>query len=184
MAMYHSSYAELTANVSSACYQTDWAMRSAMTTARPLDDPVRSSESSWGSYGRGTAKSPSVRLRRPSFGLAAASLTAAAVPQSTHGQTNRVIALPLVGLGDHERLSDNAIAWLSIFLAETRVAIGGASASPRLRKRPRLIRSTLRWPLVAPSACHRPRITRPSLTAPGLGSRRFSYRSTTNANTA
>jgi hypothetical protein len=37
------------------------------------------------------------------------------VPQSTHGQTNRVIALPLVGLGDHERLSDNAIAWLSIF---------------------------------------------------------------------
>ena len=85
-------------------------MRSAMTMARPLDDPVRSSESSWGSCGRGRAKSPSVRLRRPSFGLAAASPTAAAVPQSTHGQTNRVIALPLVGLGDHERLSDKGIA--------------------------------------------------------------------------
>ena len=77
---------------------------------RPCDDSVRSSEGLWGSCGCGSAKSPSARQWRPTFGLAAASPTAAAVPRRTHAKRNRVIALPLVGLGAHECLGDDPMA--------------------------------------------------------------------------
>jgi hypothetical protein len=125
MAMYHSRYAELIANISSPCCQTDW-------------DSVRSGEGLSGSCGCGSAKSPSARQWRPTFGLAAASPTAAAVPRSTHAKRNRVIALPLVGLGAHECLSDDPIARAS----KTRQNADEREATPgvgRLSLRPKPI---------------------------------------------
>src|ERR1035438_2937646 len=108
--MYHSRYAELTANISSRCCQTDWAI------AFGCDD-----ETTIRRFPSGPAKACGDRLAvvarrvrahgsgdRPC--LAAASLTAAAVPRSTHAKRNRVIAWPLVGLGAHECLGDDPMA--------------------------------------------------------------------------